>query len=303
MVNAWRTVSIGVADFDAVKRLWLEQMAFELLAERHGADAHLGALWNIPPEMIAHQWLIGCAGIDAGRMHLVQFASDVPAVRDGAAAFDLCPKNLDIYVDDIAARVTDLKAAGFQFRTESYSDVHAPDGTEFREIHLPSHDSINVVLLEVVGKSLPFTNAGFAGVGPLVVTVADASAEAAFYESLGFSPLAHNVLSGPVIEQMIGLPAGASLDITMLGDEAQPFGEMEIIQYGGTNGRDLYPATQPPARGIVDIHLHADDPAALAATLDCPVETCSVGETLLAAGPAYRLRSPAGMAVTLWPTH
>ncbi|MEM1260790.1 MAG: hypothetical protein AAGH76_00190 [Pseudomonadota bacterium] len=302
MVNAWRTVSIGIADFGPVQKLWLDQMGFELVAEKAGPDAALAELWSIAPDTIAHQWLVACPNVNAGQLHFVQFTESVAAVRDGAAAFDLCPKNLDIYVDDIAARVTECKTAGFSFRTDEHADVKAPDGTQFREIHLPSHDAINVVLLEVVGQSLPFTPAGFAGVGPIVVTVDDANAESAFFEAMGFTPNAHNVLSGPVIEKMIGLPSGAILDITMMGDKNHPFGEMEIIQYGGTNGRNLYASTQAPARGILELHFHTDDPDALSKTLGRPITVLNVTDTLLARGPAYRLRSPVGLTVTLWPT-
>ncbi|MEL7538647.1 MAG: hypothetical protein AAFZ58_12365 [Pseudomonadota bacterium] len=303
MVNHWHSVSIGVASFDAVSALWIDRFGFDVEREHAGDDASLARLWALPSGSIDHQWWLTCPGQSAGRLHIVQFSTHAGAVRDGAQSFDLCPKNLDVYVDDIARRVDELRAAGLRFRNDAFSDVVAPDGTHFREIHLPAHDGLNVVLLEVVGKSLPFTRQGYLGVGPLVTTVPDADAERAFYRELGFEPLAHNVLAGAEIERMIGLPAGATLDVSMLGEPANPLGEMEIIRYGGTNGADLYPRARAPARGILEIHAYVDDPSALAADPPTNAQTSEhidVGASLLGRGPVCRLRTPAGFAVNLW---
>ena len=293
MPNHWTSVSIGVASLDDAARLWVDHFGFERTAHRIGPDPALAELWSIAADSIAEQWLLESPGQDAGRLHLVRFAAPASAVRDGAQSFDLCPKNLDVYVDDIAMRVAELKQAGMVFRNETHSDVVAPDGTHFREIHLPAHDHLNVVLLEVVGQSLPFSPRGFLGVGPLVTTVADANAEQSFYREIGFSPLAHNVLDGPEIERMIGLPAGASLDIRMLGAPGNPLGEMEIIQYGGTAGVDLYPRTRPPARGIIELHLSGDADHAFEATH-------TVGATLIGTGSVVRRTTPAGFRVNIW---
>ena len=158
----------------------------------------------------------------------------------------------------------------------------------FREIHLPAHDGLNIVLLEVVGKALPFSDKGFLGVGPLVTTVADIGAERTFYERAGFEPLAHNVLSGPEIETMIGLPQGASLDIAILGETGNPLGEIEIVQYGGTDGSNLYPRTRAPARGILEIHC-----------VDASVEGPACA-TLVGQGAVRRQVTPAGFIVNHW---
>ena len=288
MPTHWSAVTIGIESFAAVSELWIDQFGFEVCAERTGDDAALAELWSLPEGNIEHQWLLAAPGQTAGYLHCVRFADTPAAVREGAQTFDLCPKNLDIYVDDIATRVADLKAAGFRFRNDEHSDIVAPDGTRFREIHLPAHDGLNIVLLEVVGKALAFSDKGFLGVGPLVTTVADISAERAFYETAGFEPLAHNVLSGPEIETMIGLPQGASLDIAILGETGNPLGEIEIVQYGGTDGSNLYPRTRAPARGILEIHC-------INASVEGPA--CA---TLVGQGAVHRQATPAGFVVNHW---
>lgn len=60
---------------------------------------------------------------------------------------------------------------------------------------MPSHDAINVVLLELVGEELPFSEAGFAGVEPLITIVEDAQKEKLFYKYIiGLESLSDNLL-------------------------------------------------------------------------------------------------------------
>ena len=171
-----------------------------------------------------------------------------------AAAFDMVPKNLDIYAKDLPDRVAALRAAGATFRTESHSEVTAPDGTQFREIHMPSHDNINVVLIEVLGKQLEWTPAGFSGIAPLIFTVPDADAEKDFFRAVfQLQKLNDNILKGPEIERMVGLPPGAALDVSIWGKPGVNFGGIEIIEYRGVEGTNLYSLAIPKALGVLHI--------------------------------------------------
>ncbi|MFN2168802.1 MAG: hypothetical protein ACK2U9_21425, partial [Anaerolineae bacterium] len=124
----------------------------------------------------------------------------------------------------------------------------------FREIHLPAHDGVNVVLIQVLGKELPFNEKGFAGIGALVTTVGDVDAEAAYYrDRFALDELARHRLQGPEIERMIGLPSGSGLDVRILGDADKPFGQMELITYTGVAGDDLFPRAKAPATGILAV--------------------------------------------------
>jgi hypothetical protein len=109
-----------------------------------------------------------------------------------------------------------LADQGVVFRNEHYSEAVSPDGVHFREIHLAGHDDINIVLLQVIGSDTPIPPTGFSGVGPLVCIVREPTEEKRFYEQVVGLKLSHdNILAGPDIEQMIGLPAGCALEVSI----------------------------------------------------------------------------------------
>ena len=300
-MRAWHTVTVGVADLDAALGLWRDTFGMQVRATRDAGDPELARLWDLTPDHIGTQCLLETPGQRDGLLHLVAFPQPDPPVRDGAAAFDLAPKNLDIYVDDLPAKEQHLRQLGHAFRSDRYSEVTAPDGTCFRELHLPAHDAINVVLLEIVGSPRPVTNAGFGAVGPLIVTVPDAAAEQAFARDvLGLGKLSDHQLGGPEIEAMIGLPPGATLDVSIWGDVDAPFGQLEIIQYGGTDGRDRYPLARAPATGILQVRYHVTDLAPLTERLQrAGVAATSIDAVSLidGSGSMLRFRSPAGLTV------
>ncbi|MDJ0709225.1 MAG: hypothetical protein QNJ14_02490 [Woeseiaceae bacterium] len=303
-LDAWRTVTVGVANLDNALQLWVDTFGFDILARSAGPDEELARLWGISPEDISRQALLHTRGQHAGLVHLVEFNDPGPPVRKDAQVFDLVPKNLDIYVDDLPRRFAELNAAGRTFRTESFSEVTAPDGTVFREIHMPSHDAINIVLLEVIGKQRPFTEKGFGGVGPLIYIVPDAPTEKAFVaDVLGLDKLNDNLLKGPEIERMIGLPPGAGLDVSIWGRLTNDFGDIEIIEYQGVRGRNLYPAAVPKSLGVLHISYVTGDASALldrAATAGTVVTPHGQVSTMAASGFAYSFATPAGLRIYLY---
>ncbi|MEO0346383.1 MAG: VOC family protein [Pseudomonadota bacterium] len=298
-MQSWSTVTVGVASLAEAEALWCDTFGLTTVAEREPGDAALAALWRLPPSAIGRQRLLETQGQTEGRLHLVEFPEPAPPVREGANTFDLAPKNLDIYVDDLPTKEAALRAAGHKFRTEQHSEVVAPDGTRFRELHMPAHDAINVVLLEVVGSPRPVTPAGFGAVGPLIITVPDARAEQAFARDvLGLGKLSDHILSGPEIEAMIGLPRGATLDVSIWGDADAPFGQLEIIEYGGTDGVNLYSRAQAPATGILQVRYHTNSLAPIYARLsDMAFERHDDVDLIDGHGVLLRFRSPAGLAV------
>ncbi|MEM7610608.1 MAG: hypothetical protein AAF270_02945, partial [Pseudomonadota bacterium] len=266
--GSWTTVSVGVADMQNACQLWVNAMGLEIVAERAGPDADLADLWQLAADDITAQLLLATPGQHTGQLHLVEFAEPALPIRHNAEVFDWVAKNLDIYVNDMPARIAELQAAGFEFRNEDFSEVTAPNGVRFREIHLPAHDGVNVVLLEILGESQPLTDAGFGAVGPLITIVPDAARERAFFASLlGLHQLSSNVLDGPEIETMIGLPQGAALDVSIWGNPDNPMGEVEIIEYQGTQGSDLYARAIGKATGIRQIRYHQPDAGQVAAHL------------------------------------
>jgi catechol 2,3-dioxygenase-like lactoylglutathione lyase family enzyme len=300
-MRSWTTVTVGVADLDAALELWVDTFGLEVMASSEGPDAELARLWDLEPEDIARQTIVHTPGETHGMIHLVRFNEPGAPVRQGAEVFDLVPKNLDIHARDLPTRFAELKAAGRVFRSETYSEVTAPNGAVFREIHMPSHDDINVVLLEVIGEEHPFTPQGFAGVGPVITIVPDATEEQQFYqEILGLAMLSDNILKGPEIERMVGLPAGAYLDVSVLGQESEHFGRIEIVDYQGVEGRNLFPNAKPKALGTLHVSYQLPNLEPLQARLaEAGIEYTNHGviETLLGSGEVISFHSPAGLRI------
>jgi catechol 2,3-dioxygenase-like lactoylglutathione lyase family enzyme len=299
--QAWSSVAIGVGDIEAALALWVDTLGFEVVASRAGADADLGRLWGIAPVNIARQVLLRSDTSGAGMLHLVEYVTPGPSVRGGAQVYDLLPKNLDVYVDDLPQRFEQLKAAGYTFRTETYSDVTAPNGTRFREIHLPSHDDINVVLLEVLDVPRLFNERGYAGVGPLIYIVADAKAEKRFLgEVLGLDMVSDNLLAGPVIVRMIGLPSGAGLDVSIFGRSIVDLAGLEVIEYQGLEGANRYSLAVPGATGVLHVNYVVPDASDLLARLRAAgvdVEERGSGSVLSGSGQFHRFVTPGGLSI------
>jgi len=302
-LSSWTTVTVGVADLDEALRLWVDDFGFALLRKHSGPDESLAGLWAIDASDIARQALVGTPGSDLGMLHLVEFTNPGPPVRSGARVFDSLPKNLDIYVSDMPARLASLRAAGRAFRNEKFSEVTAPNGITFREMHMPGHDLINIVLLEILGGDMVVPDRAFAGVGPLILIVDNAEQEKEFYrEVVGLKKLSDNILDGPDIEKMIGLPPGAALDVSIWGRSDQPFGQIEVIEYRGVEGNNLYSRAKPKSLGILHVSYATSRLAPVRRLLDARrIEFSEHGpvSTLYGSGPVISLRSPAGFRIEI----
>lgn len=303
-IAAWSSVAVGVRDLDTALELWVGSFGFDVAVMQQGPDTELARLWGLRPDDIARQALVRTGDSQIGMIHFVEFNDPGLPVRHGAKVYDLVPKNLDVYVDDMPKRFAELRADGREFRTDSFSEVTAPDGTAFREIHMPSHDDINVVLLEVIGKPRPFTGRGFAGVGPLIFIVPDAPAEKAFFaEVMQLDKLNDNLLKGPEIERMVGLPPGSGLDVSIWGRAGSHLGEIEIIEYQGVSGRNLYPLAKPKALGILHVSYIVDDASSIRQRLrDTGTAVTEHGtvRTMTAAGNVISFQTPAGLRIEVY---
>lgn len=251
-------VVIGVGDMNEALDLWANHFGMEVVARREGADPQLARAWGLPTDGIADQALLVTPGISNGGVHLVRFTNPGPSVRDGAAPTALLPKSVDVAVRDIHARYAELEAAGYRFR--SGVGTLKTDDVLVYEVHMTGHDDINVVFVEQPGHPQPLSTKGY-GVAPLIVTISpDNKAEAAFLRRLlGLQDIAHNRFGGPDVEKTIGLPPGASLDVRILGDDARPFGRIELVQYEGVVSENRYARARAPARGQLSLTYFVDD--------------------------------------------
>ena len=299
MANAWHWVSIGTADMEAALGFWVGRLGFECVARAERDDPGLRAHWGVTDRHIVKQAMVRSVGAENGGMHLVEWDVAAESVRADAQVFDLCPKNLDIYVDDLPARMAQLAEQGVVFRNEHYSEAVSPDGVHFRETHLAGHDHINIVLLQVIGSDTPIPKSGFYGVGPLVCIVRDPAVEKHFIETmLGLSLSHNNILEGPEIEEMIGLPAGCALEVSIWAEPGQPLGEVELVTYQGTDGANLYPRAHPGARGITHLNWWMDDIETFAAHLAAQgvsYELSKVEGRLFQSSYSLIFQSPAGL--------
>jgi catechol 2,3-dioxygenase-like lactoylglutathione lyase family enzyme len=297
-------VSVGVADMNAVRRLWVDELGLDVIDRRRGPDAELARLWNIPAEQIVEQLLLGTPGAASGRLHFVQFREPEDAVRKGAAPTDLGAKNLDVNCTDMPALVARLRAAGYAFRSEiGEYDI---DGITAREVQMPVHDDVNVVLIEVLTKGfeVEYTAAGFAALTSFVVIVPDVEREIAFYQQLfGMQNILSHKLSGPAIEMAAGLPAGTVLDLHLLGGPDNLFGRMELIEYVGVNGANCFTRAVPPATGILRCGFAVaslDEFAALALEHAVPITRSLEVDVIFAKGKFLQLSSPAGLQIEIY---
>jgi catechol 2,3-dioxygenase-like lactoylglutathione lyase family enzyme len=301
-LGAFTQVTVGVSSLDAALGFWTGHFGFQVHARRAGADAAAAALWGLPAAEIVDQAIVGTPGARAGRLHLVEFAHPGAPVRRGARSSDQLPKNLDVYVRDMAQAFNRLRSEGVEFRGEPLS-TPGPDGLVFREVHLCGHDATNVVLIEVAGAGYApaFSPAGCAGIGPLVTIVPDLAREAVFYQGiLGLTRTLALQLGGPAIEKMIGLPAGAALGIEVYGDPSDPLGRIEVIEYQGAGGANLFPRARPPALGTLHVAYRVASLAPLLEGLRAaavPLTDHGPQQLLWGAGRVVSLCSPAGFRI------
>jgi len=286
---------------DAVHSLWVERFGLEILARRSGPDASLAALWGLPAEQFVDQLLLSAPGATSGRLHFVQFAEPAAAVRAGAAPTDLGAKNLDVNCIGMPKLVEELGAAGFAFR--SAIGEYEIDGIRAREVQMPVHDDINVVLIEVLssGFDVALSDRGYAALTSFVVIVPDVAREAAFYRHLfGMQDILTHKLSGAAIEMAAGLPQGTVLDLHLLGAADNLFGRMELIEYVGVQGDNRFTPAIPPATGILSCGFcvqSLDQFRALAASHGIRVGSECVSSAITGAGVAAELISPAGLRI------
>ena len=303
MLSQWNSIMIGVADLDAALALWVDAIGFKVLKKFIGDDIGLGRQWNLQSSSFSRQVVLGKMDDTFGKLHLVEMHHPGPSVRKEAAVTDSCIKNIDIYVTDIEKRIIDLQARGYNFRSATYSEVVAPDGTRFREIHLEIHDAINLVLLELPDKNFSFNQLGFGSIGPIVSVVKDVAQEKKFYrEILGLEMLTDNFLQGEEIEKMIGLPSGSGLDVSIWGRQGKESAQLELVEYVGVQGKTLFPFSKLPNSGLHQVCYQTEEAALLASqanSMGLSIFQCGKIETLSGSGECWTLYSPAGMRIDL----
>ncbi len=254
---------VGVSSLSEALDFWHKTLKFSILEQLSGADTDLSTMLGIADDEIIAQAFLGVnQEQNSSLIHLVEFKNPADPVRHNANPTDLCPKNIDLYSKDISAHYETLENAGHPFRAPwQLLEVDDPSGLkEVKEGQLPGHDDTNIGFMELVNMSLPFTDAGFSGMGPLVTVVSDADKEQDFYtKHMGLDVCMTHEFSGPEIEKIVGLPPGKALDMRLLGDLDSWFGRVELIEYQGVAGEDLYQRAQAPSTGALHLVFKTQD--------------------------------------------
>jgi len=289
---------IGVGDMSEALGLWAGHFGMEVVERRTGADPELARAWGLPADGIADQALLLTPGVKEGGIHLVCFTDPGPAVRAGARPTDLLPKSVDVAVSDIHARVAELEAAGFRFR--SPVGTLTTDNATVYEVHMTGHDDINIVLVEQPAQPQPLSAKCY-GVAPLLISISpDNAREAAFLKRLlALEELVHNRFGGPEVEKTIGLPPGASLDVRILGDSARDFGRLELVQYEGVTSENRYPRARAPARGQLSLTFFTDDLSPWLAGERGAVTDLGAGAGIYGPGRIATATTPAGLRIDI----
>jgi len=297
-------ISIGVADLAPVRRLWVDLLGLHCVASHQGADVELAALWGLDSTDISAQLVVATPGAKQGRLHFVELSQPGLPVRHGAATIDCCAKNIDVNCVDIDQVVQRLKKAGFVFRSPVAQ--YELDGVQIREVQFAAHDELNVVLIEVLSADYlrVMSAEGCAAVTSVVSIVPDVVREVEFFQSVLRLPQAlHHQLAGPGLEAAAGLPAGTTLDLFLLGSPDNIFGRVELIQYIGAAGQNLFPRARPPATGILKFGIEVSSLARVEAVLDglgWPSASSRPFSILPAVGRMLECASPAGIPLQIF---
>ena len=135
----------------------------------------------------------------------------------------------------------------------------------------------------------------------MIFIVADAPREKRFFdEVLGFDKLSDNLLTGPEIERMVGLPPGAGLDVSIWGRDDVDLGGLEIIEYQGVDGEDRYSRAVPGATGVLHVTAVLPDVGPLLGRLKAAgvaVDKRGNTDTLVGTGETFRFATPAGLTL------
>jgi len=291
-------VVVSVTDLDAAIDFWVGRLGLEVETRLSGSDPQLAAVWGLEPDGIVEEALLRTPGMPDGGIHLVQFKTPGPAVRAEAASTDLVPKSIDIDAHDLPARYAELMAAGFEFRSKP-GRLETEAGAIVHEVHLPAADGMNLVFLEEEGVKQPVSPKGYGAAAQIVLVTGDNARETAFFRQVfQLEDLSHNTFGGPEVEKTIGLPPGASLDITILGAKSSPFGRLEFVQYQKASGKNLYPRTQPPARGMLSItYIVPDLKPILERGRAFGIRDLGTVRSILGSGHMAEITSPAGLRV------
>lgn len=251
-INSFRVAETvtATADFDASLQFWCGLFGLEVLAEAQGLDAGMATLWQVDAELVGRRALLGVPG-GLASIHLVEVLLPGKPLREGVGSLDALPKTLNLLVRNLPEVWQRLHNAGAHMKGEWVE--YTQDGRSYRDAHVMGPDFANVGLLEVLDEDYPVNELGIGQPASFTFTIEDMAREQAFYQALGGELRLDCFFDGPAIESLVGLPAGGSLEMKLLGPQVTA-ARLELVSYGvpmpGHYDRACLPAT-----GMLMVHL------------------------------------------------
>jgi hypothetical protein len=203
-------------------------------------------------------------------------------VREGAKPSDLAPQSVVVAVRDLESRYAELATDPDRFA--SRLTQRTVDRTPVRELHMDTHDALDIVFREPVRKPEPVGKQGYSAAPSIVIATADIVRETAFFrEVMGL--------------ETIGNEQG---DVIVLGDRKARFGRIELSQSSDPEARDLYTRTVPPARGLISLTYVVPDLEPLV-TNGRVAGLAEHGRviSILGDGPMASVASPSGLRIDI----
>jgi hypothetical protein len=233
--------------------------------------------------------LLGVTGCAGGQLRLV--ATDAPAVEP-PAVWDLGARLLGIYSHDLDHTAAAMGSAGGAPRTP----VTYPYGTaSLSELVGRGADGVWwTIPLAVPGGHRP--SQAYAArperqhseLHTAVLVVDDHDAAVAFFEAAGLATAFDGAMSGAPFDELVGMPADASLRLAFMVGSDQASARLEIMSFTGVQAADR---SADPV-GIQRLVFVADDPEA-----SCAAMVAAGAEPI---GPAL-VRGPAGVEIEVVP--
>lgn len=240
-------VVVGCHDLERSLALYTEHLGLVTHADSIPLSHERAALWGLGDTNGIRQALVGSKDEERALVRLLDFGhQSKPPVREGAQPFDRSPKNLDYVVPSVEDEYLRLHALGYTFRSEPVSWEY--DGHTIYETQLPTPEQYNIVLTSPLPDDTVTTLEGYSTV---VLVVTDVERSVQFYSAAFGMPVVHHArFAGPAIETMVGLGEGRAIRMRVIGPTRR-LGQIELVQYEGAEGRNLYPWARPPHVGLL----------------------------------------------------
>ena len=114
--------------------------------------------------------------------------------------------------------------------------------------------------------------------------------------------LSNNYFNGSEIERMIGLPEGSGLDVSIWGTHGQRNAQLELVEYDGVVGKNLFSRGCLPNCGLHSvcfITANAENIVISGQAFPCRIVSRGKLNTLAGDGVHWSIYTPAGLRIDL----